>query len=216
MTVPVRRLPDDATTAVTALDLALGAVVVTAHVAEATVRTLRLTPVVRVATRPLLRAGGGVRRRIVREVDAWLPLLVDRAVRRYVDLDALVETVDLDAVAARLDVEAVVARVDLDEVATRLDVEAVLDRLDLTETVLSRVDLKRVVDTVLAQVDLPALVEDVLDQIDLPEIIRDSTGTMASETVRSVRMQGVSADQAVARAVDRLRLRRRPAPGGAV
>jgi len=73
-----------------------------------------------------------------------------------------------------------------------------------------------VVDAVLAQIDLPTLVEEVLDEIDLPEIIRDSTGTMASETVRSARMRGVSADEAVSRAMDRLRVRRRPAPEGAV
>ena len=101
-----------------------------------------------------------------------------------------------------------IARVDLDAVAARIDVEAVVDRLDLTETVLTRVDLKRRGRRVLEQVDLPALVEGVLDEIDLPEIIRDSTGTMASETVRSVRMQGVNADETVTRVVDRLLMRR--------
>ncbi|MGB0101527.1 MAG: hypothetical protein WBP61_14715, partial [Nocardioides sp.] len=64
-----------------------------------------------------------------------------------------------------------------------------------------------------AQMDLPVLVEGVLDEIDLPEIIRDSTGTMASETVRSVRIQSVSADESVARLVDRL-LRRRAREAG--
>jgi hypothetical protein len=48
----------------------------------------------------------------------------------------------------------------------------------------------------------------VLAEIDLPEIIRESTGAMASDTVRGVRMQTISADDAVGRAVDRLRLRR--------
>ena len=212
MTVPVRRLPDDAAAALTALDLVVGAVAVTAHATRATVRTLRLAPVLAWGAQPLLDAGRTVRERVAREVDALLPLVVDAAVRRYVDLDGLVATVDLDAVATRLDVEAVIAQVDLDAVAARLDVEAILDRLDLTDTVLARVDLKRVVDQVLAQMDLPALVEGVLDEIDLPEIIRDSTGTMASETVRGVRMQGVNADEAVTRIVDRLLLRRHPEP----
>lgn len=212
MTVPVRRLPDDAATALTALDLVVGTVAVATHVTRAMIRTLRLAPLVAWGTRPLLDAGRPVRERLVREVDELLPFVVDAAVRRYVDLDGLVATVDLDAVAARLDVEAVVARIDLDAVAERIDVEAVLDRLDLTDTVLTRVDLKLVIDHVLAQMDLPVLVEGVLDEIDLPEIIRDSTGTMASETVRGVRMQGVNADEAVTRVIDRLFLRHRPEP----
>lgn len=212
MTVPVRRLPDDAAAALTALDLVVGTAAVGVGAARATVRRLRLAPLVTWGTRPFLEAGRTVRARLVREVDLLLPVVVDAAVRRYVDLDGLVTTVDLDAVAGRLDVEAVIARVDLDAVAARLDIEAVLDRLDLTGTVLTRVDLKTVVEHVLAQLNLPALVEGVLDEIDLPEIIRDSTGTMASETVRGVRMQGVTADEAVTRVVDRLLLRRRPEP----
>jgi hypothetical protein len=84
----------------------------------------------------------------------------------------------------------------------------VLDRVDLTETVLRRVDLVRVVDAVLDQMDLIALANEIIDGVDLPEIIRDSTGSMASETVKGVRMQGIEADQAVGRAVDRLLLRR--------
>lgn len=212
MTVPVRRLPDDAAAALTALDLVVGTAAVTVGAAGAALRTLRLAPLVAWGTRPFLDAGRAVRSRLVREVDLLLPVVVDAAVRRYVDLDGLVASVDLDAVARRLDVEAVIARVDLDAVAARLDVEAVLDRLDLTGTVLTRVDLGAVVEHVLAQMDLPALVEGVLDEIDLPEIIRESTGTMASETVRGVRMQGVSADEAVTRVVDRLFLRHRPEP----
>lgn len=224
MTVPVRRLPDDAAKALAAVDLVVGAAVVAVTAAQTTARTLRLTPLLAAGARPLVRLGGTWRERVVRDVGTLLPEVVDTVirraqptemVRRYVDLDTLVASVDLDAVAAQLDVEAVVARVDLDAVAARLDIEAVLDRLDLTQTVLSRVDLKAVVEAVLGQIDLPALVEEVLDEIDLPEIIRDSTGTMASETVRSARMHGVSADEAVSRAVDRLLLRRKPSPGGA-
>jgi hypothetical protein len=224
VTVVVRPLPRDAERAVTALDLAVGVVAGSLAVAGATARTLRLAPVLAAGARPLVRLGGEWRVRVLRDVDVLLPQVLDAVfrrlpptelVRRYVDLDALVATVDLDAVAARLDVEAVIARVDLDQVATRIDVEAILDRLDLTETVLRRVDLKRVVESVLEQIDLPALVEEVLDEIDLPEIIRESTGTMASDTVHGVRLQGANADDAVNRIVDRLLMRRaRLEPGG--
>ena len=123
--------------------------------------------------------------------------LLDRA-----DVDGIVELADLDRAAGRLDVDAV---------AQRLDLDAVLDRLDLTETVLRRVELGTLVDAVLARVDLIGLAEQVIDGVDLPEIIRESTGSMASDTVRGVRMQGIGADEAVdhavGRAVDRLLLR---------
>ncbi len=104
-----------------------------------------------------------------------------------VDLTPLVaRVVDLDSLVAGLDVDAVAGRLDVDAVAARLDIDAVTDRLDLV-----------------------TLVEKVIVEIDLPGIIRDSTGSVASSTVRGVRMQSVSGDEAVARAVDRLRLRGR-------
>jgi len=125
------------------------------------------------------------------------------------DITGVIELADLDRAAARLDVDAV---------ARRLDVEAVLDRLDLTTTVLRRVDLRTVVDAALAQIDLIGLAEEVIDGVDLPEIIRESTGSMASDTVRGVRMQGIEADRAVdhavGRTVDRLLLRRQRGAAG--
>ena len=88
-----------------------------------------------------------------------------------------------------------------------------LDRLDLTELVIFRVDLNRVgrgggldieaiayrLDlTALAQrIDLIGLAEQVVVGIDLPQLIRDSTGSVASEGIAGVRMQGMEADQAV-------------------
>lgn len=122
--------------------------------------------------------------RVVRELGEHVDLTP--LVRQVVDLDALVAGLDVDAVARRLDVDAVATRLDVDAVARRLDVDAVVDRVDLV-----------------------ALVQEVIAEIDLPGIIRDSTGSVASSTVRGVRMQSVSGDEAVARAVDRLRLRGR-------
>jgi hypothetical protein len=83
-------------------------------------------------------------------------------------------------------------------------VDAMLDQIDLTELVVRRVDLDRVA----AQLDLIELAEYVVDGIDLPRIIRESTGSVASEGIRGVRMQSIEADQAIARFVDRLLLRR--------
>ena len=116
----------------------------------------------------------------------------------------------------------------LDRVRLGEIVEAALDDLDLTEIVLTRVDLRRVIEAALDQLDLTEVVvsrvdvlglaEYVVNGIDLPEIMRSSTGSMASESLRTVRVQGVEADEAVARIVDRvLAWRRTPrrtdAPG---
>lgn len=161
-----------------------------------------------------------------------------QAALRQVDVqacvDAVLDAVDLDAVVAgvvrRMDVDTVVAdvvrRMDVDAVVSlvlaRLDLSAVssaaLDQLDLSQLVLERVDLGRVIDAalqqvdltqvVMGQVDLVAVAEYVVAEIDLPEIIRASTGSVASETVRGLRMQGVGADQAVTRIVDRVLFRR--------
>jgi hypothetical protein len=112
---------------------------------------------------------------------------------------AVVEAIDLDRVVGEA-----IAGMDIDQlvagVVGRLDIDAVasdaLEQLDLTEIVLQQVDLVRVA-------------EYVVQGIDLPEIIRESTGTVASEAVRGLRMQGVDADAAVARIADRLLHRRR-------
>ncbi|MBK1783159.1 hypothetical protein [Prauserella cavernicola] len=51
---------------------------------------------------------------------------------------------------------------------------------------------------VVRQLDLADLVTEVAAEIDLPEIIRVSTGSVAAETVRDVRVQSMRADEAVA------------------
>lgn len=105
------------------------------------------------------------------------------------------------------------------ELARRLDaaldavvpvvVDQIVRRIDLTSLVVRQVDFNVVVQSV----DLTGLAEQVMERIDLPEIIRESTGSVASETVRGARMQGIAADEAISRAVDRLLFRRpRPAP----
>ncbi len=129
-------------------------------------------------------------------------------VRRYVDLDGLVDTVDLDAIAARLDIEAVVERLDLNQIVReRVDLDGLVGIVDI-DAIAARIDI----DAIIGRIDLVGLVNEVIEEVDLPEIIRESTGSMASETVRGVRMQGVTADQAISRTVDRFRLRRSVRP----
>jgi hypothetical protein len=125
-----------------------------------------------------------------------------RAALAELDVDELITSALAGLDLTRL-VEQVLAGLDLtpvvENVVQRMDLEEIvynaLDQLDLTQLVLERVDLVKVADV-------------IVDGVDLPEIIRDSTGSMALETVHDVRLQGVEADRAVSRLVDRV-LRRR-------
>ena len=63
------------------------------------------------------------------------------------------------------------------------------------------------VAAIVQRIDMAQLAEGVIAEVDLAEIIRQSTGSVASETVRSVRMQSISGDEAVGNAVARLRVR---------
>jgi hypothetical protein len=87
------------------------------------------------------------------------------------------------------------------------ELAAVLDRAVplVVDELLRRVDL----DAVLARLDLAKLADEVIASVDLPEIIRDSTSAVQSEAVREVRMRSISGDEAVGRAMERLRPRRR-------
>jgi len=99
------------------------------------------------------------------------------------------------AVLDEVDLNGVVARVDLDAIAARIDLNAIV-----------------------ASLDLAGLTEQVIDEVDLGEIIRESSGSMATETVDALRVQGMRGDQLVSRLVDRVLLRKgeRPTGSGAV
>ena len=105
-------------------------------------------------------------------------------------------------------VELVLSRLDLTSLVIRhLDIDGVVGAVDLDAAV-ARVDL----DAVVRRIDLVAVVEEVLAEIDLPAIIRDSSGSIASETVRGARMTGITVDEAISRALERRLFRRRRAP----
>jgi hypothetical protein len=141
---------------------------------------------------------------------------VDAVVAR-VDLDAVIARIDVDAIAAELDLDAVIARLDLDALVEKVDVGRIVDRLDLDEIV-SRVDLDRAVehvdldravdrvdiDRIIDRADVVGLAQYIVQAIDLPSLIRDSTGTVTTDMVRTVRDQSIDADRAVERVVDRL------------
>jgi hypothetical protein len=134
---------------------------------------------------------------VVRQVDV-------NAIARQVDVDAIVRQVDIDAIARQIDIDAIVAQVDIDAIAKRIDVDAIADRIEV-DAIVSRVDI----DAIVRRLDLVGIAEEVVNGIDLPEIIRQSTGSMASDVVRDVRMESIEADMAIARLIDRVIRRRR-------
>ncbi|HEY0691520.1 MAG TPA: hypothetical protein VGD71_21075 [Kribbella sp.] len=163
-----------------------------------------------------------LKRELLAVLDSMVPTVVaallqridlTETVKRYVDLDSIVAEVDLDAAAVRLDLDGLLdrleltkivkERVDLDDVAAAIDLDKVVAHLDLNAVVV-RLDLDALID----RIDLVGLAEGVIAEVDLPEIIRESTSSVASDTVRGVRMQGIFGDEALGRAVGRLRLRR--------
>ena len=87
-----------------------------------------------------------------------------------------------------------------------VDVDALLDQLlpKVVAQLLRHVDLDHLVKE---NVDVATLAQEVIADIDLPGIIRSSTGAVASETLLGVRMQSITGDEAIGRAMDRLRLR---------
>jgi hypothetical protein len=187
------------------LDVVVGASALAAASARAVGRRVQgvLRPVAGVVLRPpmvprryqaetllagLARQGGSRRPELERRLSAALDLVVPAVVA------ALLARIDLTRmVKEQVDLNEVVAAVDLDKAVERLDLNAVLARLDL--------------DALIDRIDLPGLAEGVIAEVDLAEIIRQSTGSVASDTVQGVRLQGISGDEAVGRAVGRLRLR---------
>ena len=155
------------------------------------------------------------------DIDAILRQVDVDGIVRQMDIDAIVSKVDIDAIARQVDIDgivrqvnidAIVAEVDIDAIAKRIDVDAIVERIDI-DTIVSRVD----VDAIVRRLDLVDIAEEIVNGIDLPEIIRQSTGSMASDVVRDVRMESIEADMAIAGLVDRMirrrRARRTDAPG---
>jgi uncharacterized protein YjbI with pentapeptide repeats len=131
----------------------------------------------------------------------------------------VVDQVDLGGVIAAALQQVDLTQVVVDQVDLGGVIAAALQQVDLTQVVVDQVDLGGVIAAALQQVDLTQVVmqqvdllgvaEYVVEGIDLPDIIRDSTGSVASEAVVGLRLQGVDADVVVGRVVDRMLRRHR-------
>ena len=136
-----------------------------------------------------------VQRAVTELVLALVPP-VTAAVLDRVDLDAVIAGVDINRIVGSLDIDAIIAGVDINGVVGSLDIEAIVAGVD--------------VGKIIEGIDLETIARQVVESIDLPEIVRESSGAMASDTVRGVRLRTVEADEQVSRVVDRLLGRRRP------
>ncbi len=107
----------------------------------------------------------------------------------------------VNGVVRELDVNAIVGQVDIDDLLTRIDIDALLERIDM-DALLERVD----VDGIIKRVDLQALMAD----IGLQDIVRQSTGVLASDSVKLVRVRTMNADVLLSRFIDRILHRSEP------
>jgi hypothetical protein len=164
----------------------------------------RLAPPLRVVARPAVAVARGPLEAVWRRVDldGWAARgQAEQRVNRQaaaMTARALVTAIAA-AVLEQVDLNAVVARVDLDRIVDRLDIDGIVERLDLDQ-IAARID----VGAVVARIDLAALTEQVMDEVDIGELIRESSGTMATETVDALRVQGMRADRLLSRVVDRI------------
>lgn len=169
-----------------ALELAARSIRRMASIAEPLGRTLMQPPLVPARLTPAalvtrLAPQGQAQREALEVVFAEALAVVVPLV-----LDTALDQVDLtQLVIDRVNIDAVVAQADVNAVVARADIDAVIDRVDLI-----------------------GLAQTIIDGVDLPGIIRDSTGSIASEGLRGVRMQSIDADEWVNRLVDRVLLRR--------
>lgn len=111
-------------------------------------------------------------------------------------VDALTEQIDLT--------DLVISKVDLARV-----VATVLDEMDLTQLVLERVEIDRIaaqvsLDPIIDRIDMIDIANYIIDEIDLPKIVRESTGGLASEAVRGVRLQSMEFDDTISDGVDKV------------
>lgn len=117
----------------------------------------------------------------------------------------MIEVVPAEAILDNVDLDAVLERVDPDRLLDRVDVNRLLDRVDVNR-LLDRVD----VDTLLSDVQI----EELVRRAGVPAIVAEATGTIAGNTIDSIRRQLVGIDTLLTRGVDRLLRRRGPAEVG--
>ncbi len=114
-------------------------------------------------------------------------------------VNGVLDQIDLNQVVGRVDIDAIIARVDIDRIAEGIDLDALVDRLDVNK-IAERIDI----EAIIGRLDLAGIAKGVMDELEMNEIIRESAAGMTTETVDTLRVQGVAADELVSRFVDRI------------
>lgn len=92
-------------------------------------------------------------------------------------------------------VNGVVRELDIDAILEQIDLDALMERIDI-DGIVRRVDI----DGIIKQVDMKA----IMDEIGLEDIVRQSTGVLASDSVKLVRVRSMNGDVILSRFVDRI------------
>ena len=101
-------------------------------------------------------------------------------------VNGVVRELDVDAIVGQVDIDALLERIDIDAIVQRVDIGAILDQVDI--------------DAIVQRIDLQALVAD----LGIEDIVRQSTGVLASDSVKLVRVRSMNGDVLLGRFVDRL------------
>ncbi len=101
-------------------------------------------------------------------------------------VNGVVRELDVDAIVGQVDIDALLERIDIDAIVQRVDIGAILDQVDI--------------DAIVKRIDLQALVAD----LGIEDIVRQSTGVMASDSVKLVRVRSMNGDVLLGRFVDRI------------
>ncbi|MCB1017593.1 MAG: hypothetical protein KDB10_21075, partial [Acidimicrobiales bacterium] len=91
-------------------------------------------------------------------------------------VNGVVRELDIDGIVAQVDVDALLERIDIDAIVAQVDIDALLERVD--------------VDAIVGRIDLQALVAD----LGIEDIVRQSTGVLASDSVKLVRVRTMNGD----------------------
>ena len=117
----------------------------------------------------------------------------------------VVQSIPPEVILDHIDLDAVLDQVDVNHLLDRIDVNRLLDRVDANR-LLARVD----VDALISTVELEALVR----RAGIPAIVAETTGSLAGNTLDTVRRQLVGVDAVLIHFIDRvLRRSAQGAPG---
>jgi hypothetical protein len=126
------------------------------------------------------------------------------AVVEQLDVETLVDQLPIDTILARVDIGALLERVDVQAIIDRVDIGALLERVDV-QAIVDRVDI----DGIVGRVDIAPLAGDVLAEVDIGAIVRESTGSITGDVVDGGRVTAMRLDGFLAKASDKILLRRR-------